>query len=106
MADNWIELPSLSQWPQPLVLKSIDQLSEIYFLQRVWKTVEVTYLQSVLNVEDETSGFHPCKAILEVSLKWFFYFAASKARRVNISSPIGDSQTFRMLRNSNQYNDK
>ncbi|KAM7249026.1 hypothetical protein ACFE04_008344 [Oxalis oulophora] len=65
MADNWIELPSLSQWPQPLGLKSIDQLSEIYFLQRVWKTVEVTYLQSVLNVEDETSGFHPCKAILE-----------------------------------------
>lgn len=70
MADNLVELPSLSKWPQPLVLKSIDQLSEIYFLQRVWKTVEVTYLQSILNVVDEEAGFHPCKAILEVSFEW------------------------------------
>lgn len=67
MADNLVELPSLSKWPQSPVFKPIDQLSEIYFLDRVWKTVEVTYLQSVLNVVDESAaGFEPCKAILEV----------------------------------------
>ncbi len=68
--EEFLHLPPLSQWPQDVIIKSKNGLSEIYHFDRIWKTVDKFHLIQDTRMKGEKPLFWKCKKHLQVILKF------------------------------------